>query len=205
MNDVTEHLPRSVPIVEGRATSPARSPSAAGIAEIARGSTLNLAGAAIFAASTLGLTVLVTRGFSPSVAGAFFTATSLFLILEATTGLGAQNGVVYFIARLRATGGEGSIPALLRRAIVPVIVASSAGAALLLAFANPLADALVGGHELGNVSPAAVADALRVLAAALPFAALLDTLLGVTRGYRDMWPTVALDRVGRSCPAIAGW
>jgi O-antigen/teichoic acid export membrane protein len=75
---------------------------------------------------------------------------------------------------------------------------------LLLAFANPLAEALVGGRELGGVSAAAVADALRVLAVALPFAALLDTWLGATRGYQDMWPTVAIDRVGRSCLQLLG-
>jgi O-antigen/teichoic acid export membrane protein len=175
-----------------------------GLAEIARGSVLNLAGAAISAACMLGLTVIVTRDFSRSVAGAFFTATSLFVILEATAGLGAQSGLVYFIARLRSTGAESGIPALLRAAIIPVIASSIGAALLLLTLAHPVARALLAGRELGGATSSAVADALRALAAALPFAALLDTLLGASRGYRDMRPTVATDRVGRSLLQLLG-
>jgi O-antigen/teichoic acid export membrane protein len=43
-----------------------------------------------------------------------------------------------------------------------------------------------------------------VLAAGLPFAALADTFLGATRGYRDMRPTVVTDRIGRSCLQLLG-
>jgi O-antigen/teichoic acid export membrane protein len=176
-----------------------RPPSdAAGIAEIARGSTLNLAGAAVAAAATLGVTVLVARAFTRPVAGAFFTATSLFLIVEMGASLGAYTGLVYFIPRLRATGDDGRIRTMLRRAVVPVTLTSIAAAALLLIFAEPLARAMLAGHQASGASPANVANAVRALAAALPFAALLDTLLGATRGYRDMRPTVALDRVCRS-------
>ena len=49
-----------------------------------------------------------------------------------------------------------------------------------------------------------VADALRALALALPFAALSDTLLGATRGYRVMRPTVVVDRIGRSSAQLIG-
>ena len=107
------------------------------LAEVARGSTLNLVGAAVSAATTLALTVLVTRLFSRPVAGAFFSATSLFLIIESVASLGAYSGVVYFIARLRLLGEEGRINAILRAAIIPVVVASLTGAALLLLFAEP--------------------------------------------------------------------
>ena len=169
-----------------------------GIAEIARGSTLNLFGAAISAAATLGVTVLVARAFTRPVAGAFFTATSLFLIVEMVASLGAYTGLVYFIPRLRASGDDDRIPAMLRKAVVPVTITSIVAGALLLVFAEPLARAMLAGHEPNGASPANVADAVRALAAALPFAALLDTWLGATRGYRDMRPTVALDRVCRS-------
>lgn len=193
----TADPPRGGPSEQGSPQSrPPR--DAAGIAEIARGSTLNLVGAAVSAAATLGVTVLVARAFSRPVAGAFFTATSLFLIVEMAASLGAYTGLVYFIPRLRATGDDGRIRAMLRRAIVPVTLASVAAAVLLLIFAEPLARAMLAGHEPNGASPANVADAVRALAAALPFAALLDTLLGATRGYRDMRPTVALDRVCRS-------
>src|SRR5213079_685645 len=45
-----------------------------------------------------------------AVAGAFVTATSLFLIVEAIAGLGAGNGAVYFIARLRPTSNKSPSP-----------------------------------------------------------------------------------------------
>jgi len=170
-----------------------------GLAEVARGGTLNLAGAAISAVATLGVTVVVTREFSRAVAGAFFTATSLFLIIEAVASLGAYTGAVYFIARLRSLGEDSRIPAILRAAVIPVIVASLLAAALMLLVAGPLAQVLLGGH-LGHpgAGPGAVANALRALALALPFATLLDTFLGASRGYRDMRPTVLVDRIGRS-------
>jgi O-antigen/teichoic acid export membrane protein len=174
------------------------------IPEVARGSILNLAGAAISAAAMLGVTVLVTREFSRQVAGAFFTATSLFLIVEAAAGLGAYAGLVYFVARLQSTGGERRIGETLRRAIVPVIVSSIAGALLLLAFARPLAHAMLTGRQVGGASPSDVTVAVRALAAALPFAALLDTLLGATRGYRDMRPTAAVYGVGLPALQLLG-
>jgi O-antigen/teichoic acid export membrane protein len=178
---------------------------ATGLGEIARGSTLNLGGAAVVAATTLGVTVLVTRHFSAPVAGAFFTATSLFLLFEVIAGLGAYAGVIYFIPRLRSLGAESRIPIILRAAIVPVAVCSVVAAGVLLLAAGPLARGLLGGHVYHDAArPAAVADALRALAVTLPFAALLDTVLGATRGYRDMRPTVAVDRVGRSCLQLLG-
>lgn len=180
-------------------------PSRSELGEVARGGVLNLAGAGIAAFATLGVTVVVTRHFSPAVAGVFFTATSLFLILESLSGLSAYNGAVYFIARLRSLGEDKLIGPLLRAAVIPVAVASVLVAGIVLVAAEPLARFLLGGHiEHHGASPAAVGAALRVLAAALPFAALTDTLLGASRGYRDMRPTVAVDRIGRNALQFVG-
>jgi len=172
---------------------------------VARGGTLNLAGAAIASLAILGVTVLVTRGFSKVVAGAFFTATSAFIIVEALAGLGANVGLVYFIARLRSLREERRIPAILRAAVIPVVAGSLAATAAMLLLAEPLARVLLSGH-LGHdgASPAAVAVSLRALALALPFAALIDLFLGASRGYGDMRPTVLVDRVGRSGAQLLG-
>jgi len=194
-------------VTPAQRTSPAarlRPASRAGLAEVARGGVLNLAGAAVSAVATLGITILVTRHFHREIAGAFFAATSLFLIAEAVAGLGAFNGVVYFIARLRSLHAESRIPVILRAAAIPVAVCSVAAAVALVIFALPLARGLLGSQLSHGTNPAEVARALRVLAAALPFAALADTFLGASRGYRDMRPTVAIDRVGRSCLQAAG-
>src|SRR5262249_42173642 len=186
--------------------SPAGQGGPAQLAEVARGGTLNLIGAGGSAATTLGVTVFVTRAFRQPVAGAFFTATSAFLIVEAVASLGANVGLVYFIARLRSLGEERRIPAILRAAVIPVIVASILLTALMLGVAEPLAKVLLSGHlgKSGAVSAPAVAQSLRALALTLPFAALLDTYLGVGRGYRDMRPTVVVDKIGRSVVQLAG-
>jgi O-antigen/teichoic acid export membrane protein len=175
------------------------------LAEIARGSSLNLVGAAISTITTIAVTLLVTHQFSPPVAGAFFSATSLFLIVESVASLGAYTGAVYFIARLRLLGEEGRIKTIVRAAIIPVTVASVTGAVALLVFASPLARVLLGGH-LGHSTATAssVATALRALAVTLPFAALMDTVLGATRGYRDMRPSVVVNQISRSLVQTAG-
>jgi O-antigen/teichoic acid export membrane protein len=172
------------------------------LAEVARGGMLNLAGSAVAAVSTVAVTVLVTRQFSKYVAGSFFTAISAFLIVQMLASLGAQTGLVYFIARFRSLGEEDRIPAVLRAALVPVVVASAALVITVLLLAGPMAHVLVSykgsssGGSAGGVD--AIEVALRGLALLVPFAALENTLLGATRGYREMQPTVMIDRVGVS-------
>jgi O-antigen/teichoic acid export membrane protein len=174
------------------------------LAEVARGGLLNLAGAGVAGLSTIALTLIVTRSFSAAAAGAFFTAMSLFLIIEAVATLGAATGTVYFIARLRSLGQQHRIPEIMRTALRPVAVVSVAAAVALALLAEPLARLLVHG-QLGHAGarPAEVATALRALAVALPFAAMLDTLLGASRGFRAMGPTNAVDRIGRSVLQLA--
>ncbi|MDQ2810892.1 MAG: polysaccharide biosynthesis C-terminal domain-containing protein [Actinomycetota bacterium] len=169
------------------------------LAEVARGGLFNLAGAGVAGLSTVAVTLVVTRSFSQAAAGAFFTATSLFLIIQAIGSLGAATGTVYFIARLRSIGQGHRVPEVLRSAIRPVAIVSITAAVALALAASPLARILVHG-QFGHAGarPSEVASALRALAIALPFAAMLDTLLGATRGFRAMGPTNAVDRIGRS-------
>lgn len=174
------------------------------LAEVARGGVINLVGAFVAAVATVGITVLVTRKFSRPVAGAFFTASSAFLIVESVAGLGANTGLVYFIARLRSLGEERRIPKILRAAVLPVLTVSALATVVMLLLAGPLAHVLDGHLGKGGASPAAVAGALRALALALPFAASLDAFLGASRGYREMRPTVVVDRIGRSVGQVLG-
>lgn len=175
------------------------------LAGVARGGAANLAGALVAAVTTLAVTALVTRHYSKPVAGAFFTAISLFLIVEAAASLGASVGAINFIARLRRLGHDEQIPTILRASVIPVAIVSAIAAVAMFALAEPLAHLLLHGH-LGNsgATPHAVADALRALALALPFAALADTWIGITRGYQDMGPTVVIDRIGRSSAQLIG-
>ena len=175
------------------------------LAEVARGGLLNLIGAGVAGLGTIALTLIITRTFSQAAAGAFFTAMSLFLIVEAVVSLGSATGTVYFIARLRSLGQHQRIPEVMRTAVRPVAIVSVAAAVVLALLAAPVARLLVGG-QLGHAGarPAEVTAELRALAVALPFAAMLDTLLGASRGYRAMGPTAMVDRIGRPLLQLAG-
>ena len=181
-----------------------RGKTGASLAGVARGGVINLAGAIISAASSVVLTVIVTRNFSKSVVGTFFVAISLFLIVEAVTNLGAYNGTIYFIARVRALNAERRIPAIIRATVIPVVISSVIGASALIVFDDPLAKLLTAGQLTQQVRLDELASMLRVLAFALPFAALADTMLGATRGFHEMQPTVIVDRIGRSSLQLVG-
>ena len=90
--------------------------------------------------------MLVTREFTKPVAGAFFAAISLFLIVESVASLGANVGAVNFIARLRRLGHDARIPAILRAAVIPVVVVSVTATVVLMLLARPLAHLLLHGH-----------------------------------------------------------
>lgn len=172
-------------------------PKGGGLQDVRRGSTLNLASSVVSAIATTGITIGVTRGFSPVVAGSFFTATSLFSILVGVAGLGTNVGLTYFVARLRSLGEQDRIPALMRTAIIPVILASASTALLLILFASPLAHLVLRGRAVhSGVTPGTVADALRGLAVLLPFAGLINAYLGASRGYGDMRPTALIGQIG---------
>ncbi|MFC4561968.1 polysaccharide biosynthesis C-terminal domain-containing protein [Nocardiopsis mangrovi] len=172
------------------------SPPAEGadLSRVARGGALNVAGAVVGAALNTGLIVLVARAFPQDTAGLLFSLTSVFLIAAAVADLGASTGLVYFVARLRALGGAGRIPHLLRQVFGPVAVVSVAVAAALFACADDVAR-LVGAE--GAVSY------VRLLAVFLPFAVVTDAALAATRGLRDMGATVLVGRVGRPLAQVA--
>lgn len=163
----------------------------ANLGALARGGALNLVGAAVGAALNIGLVVLVTRGFSKAEAGIFFAATSVFLLGAMISKLGTETGLIYFITRFRMLGQAARIRRLFRVAFTPVVAVSTLMGAALYGFAPWLAGVAVAGP------PGHFTGYLRSLAVFLPLAALLDTLLAATRGFRRQRPTVLLDGIGR--------
>jgi O-antigen/teichoic acid export membrane protein len=154
-----------------------------------------MAGSALAGGTGVVVTWVVARALGTSDAGAFFAATAVFVLVGGLAKLGTQTGLVYWPARLRATGRTDLLGACLRTGLVPVVVFS-----VLLAAALWLAAPLLAQHpapESGEVA-ARYTDVLRVLALFLPLLALTDALLTATRGYRAMRPTVIYDRVLRS-------
>ena len=57
------------------------------------------------------LVVIVTHGFSPTVAGTLFAATAAFLILESVALLGTDTGLVRWLPAQLASGRAADLPA----------------------------------------------------------------------------------------------
>jgi O-antigen/teichoic acid export membrane protein len=162
-----------------------------GLRYLASGALLNLFGAGVSAVASLLLVVVITRNFPKSEAGVVFSATSLFLVALAVAKLGTSTGLVYFISRFRALGTPHRIAGVVRSAFVPVLVVSCLAGGAAFAFAPHVADVLVSGEQ------GSLLGIVRILAIFLPLAALFDTCAAATRGFREMRPTVYVDRLGR--------
>ncbi len=175
-----------------RPPEPARpAPRKSELGAVARGGVLNLVGAGTSSVANLVLVVLVTRGFDKSVAGVFFTATSVFLLGARIAELGTTTGLVYFISRFRSLGTAHRIRGSLRIALLPVLVTSILAAVVAIFLAPDLAGWLVHGE------PGDFATFLRILVVFLPLGAASDTLLSATQGLGTMRPMVAVEKVAR--------
>lgn len=160
------------------------------LAATARGGAANLVGAVSSAAANLGLVLVVARAYSPRDAGVFFTVTSLFLVFETVGRLGADTGLVYFIARWRVLGDNERIRLGIRAALGVVATVCVLVAAAMIAGA-PWLDHFVGDPTGGSIA------LIRVLAVILPIAAVYDLTLAATRGLLWMKPTVLIEKIAR--------
>lgn len=168
------------------------------LARLARGGALNLVGALCAGLMGFVLIVAVVRTYDEALAGAFFAATSLFIILNAFAGLGTDSGLLRWLPQFLALGERDNARRTLPIALVPVLAVAVA-AGLLMAVAAPWLGGLIGGGGAGEATAM-----LRVLAAFLPFAAAQDALLAATRGHGSMRPTVLVDKIFRQVAQVAG-
>jgi O-antigen/teichoic acid export membrane protein len=137
---------------------------------------VNLVGGAAGSLLGLALAAVVGRSLGTDGAGTYFLVVAVFLIVSSITELGADTGLVRYIAALRATDRVREAPGLLRVALGPVLVAGlvvvAASAGIAVAWPE-----LVDGLPLPFV----------VLAAALAAtSSLVAVLLSATRGYGDV-------------------
>ena len=161
------------------------------IDRLARDGLLALVGAGVSAVLNLVLVLVVIHAAGKVTAGVVFAATSLFLIAETAARLGCPTGLMYFLVRARTLDKVGTLRAILRAGLVPVVIGSVLLSLLLLAVGSPLADWMAPGH-----SDAAL-PAIRLLALLIPIAAVSDSLLYATRAFGSMKPLVLVERVGR--------
>ncbi|MGI8879712.1 MAG: lipopolysaccharide biosynthesis protein [Jatrophihabitans sp.] len=167
-------------------------------ASVARGGMVNMLGAAVSAVVNLALVVVVAHGVDQNRAGEFFALTSVFLVAETLCRLGADTGLIYFVARWRALGQQRLIRAGLRVALVPAVSLAVFVAGAVILFAPWIVDTVVkGSGSHGSVVM------LRTLAIFLPAAVLYDLVIGATRGFDRMRPTVVVDKVGRPILQLA--
>ena len=165
------------------------------ITAAAKGGSLNLVGSAVGAAMSMLMLVVVTRGFGAQAAGAFFESIALFMIVVICSTLGADTGMVRFTARALALDGRTGLSRLMIVALVPVVAVATLVAIIGLSSATTLGRVLGGSGEGQTVT-----QMVRVLALFVPIGAVGLVVLGATRGYGTMVPTVTADRIVR--PAV---
>lgn len=163
---------------------------------LARSGSLNLVGGVATAVLTLVLTLVVTRGMGVGASGAFLATIALFQVAAGAATLGVDTGLVRAVSGRTAAGGH-RLGRLLVVALVPVGVAGVGLAALGRAHA-PRLGALLGGTAFAGE----VAAYVGVLAPFVPMAAILGAILGASRGYGTMRPTVVLERVARPAAQV---
>jgi O-antigen/teichoic acid export membrane protein len=174
--------------------APAPSESVPELRRLARGGTLNLVGFVLSGLFAFVLAIVVTRLVGARGAGTFFAAVAVFTILSNITELGADTGIVRYVARLREQGRGSELPSLMRIALVPAAVLATVAGAATVIWAVPLADVF------SRSDPAEVASYLRVFGWCIPLATISTIALAGTRGFGSMRAFVAIDSV--SVPAL---
>jgi O-antigen/teichoic acid export membrane protein len=136
----------------------------------------------------------VIAGGLPKVeAGAFFAATSLFVIVMTAARIGTDVSVVHFLARARARSEPQALGGYVRTAVIPVLGVGGV-AALCLAVAAPALLDLIADDKIAR------GDLLVLtLALVVPIAAAYEALIAATRGLGATRPTVVVERVLRPC------
>jgi O-antigen/teichoic acid export membrane protein len=161
---------------------------------LVRGGSLNLVGFVTSGVLGFLLAIVVTRGLGKAGAGVFFAAVATFTIVSNVAELGADTGVVRFVARLREVGTPGDVRRTALIALVPVALVSTVAAVLVFAEAPALARVFARDHTRE------VARVLRLVAPFLPFATTSTVALAGTRGYGTMGPFAAIE--GFAKPAV---
>ncbi|MEU0597711.1 oligosaccharide flippase family protein [Streptomyces sp. NPDC006393] len=178
----------ALPLTGGHA---ARGDVTADVAATARGGWWGFLGALAGAVFAYAFVALVTRALGAHGAGAVFTGVAVFTILSNVCKLGADTGLVRFVSRDVATGGGRQARGLLRTALVPGAVTSTAAAALLLL--SPSVDTSL----LPSLAPHDAVTLVRLYAVFLPVATISFILLAASQGYGTVRPFIEVEQIGK--------
>jgi O-antigen/teichoic acid export membrane protein/GNAT superfamily N-acetyltransferase len=163
-------------------------------ATILAGTAQNVVGLGVFVLSTFAANVLISRAFGGGPAGAealgvVTLATQLAFIGAAATRFGMDMAAVRRIAIEVGQERHGRVLGIGLRALGVAAAVSVAAAALLFAFAGPLARAFT--------DEAGARAALQAAALALPFVAITFVALGGSRGMKIMRHTLYVQWIGQ--------
>ena len=162
------------------------------VERLAKQGTASVVGAACGAVFGVALVVIVTNGFTLTIAGTLFAATSVFLILQSVALLGTDTGLVRWLPAQLASERGADVRRTLVVATVPVAGFSLVVGTFLYLAAPGLSPRLVGAEAAPTMT-----IMLHTLALILPVAAVYEMLLAATRGAGSMRPTVVVDNIGR--------
>lgn len=178
----------------GQPSSPdvARAQRRADMSGVARAGFIKLAGSIIAGVFGFAFVVVITRGLGPHRTGAFYEAVALFLIASSISKLGADVGLIRMIPSYWAAGRTGDLRNLVSVGLWPVLVVSSALAALLFALAPQLAELITHGRHADEVVPY-----IRTLAPFVVLNAASTVVTSGTRGFHTMIPLVVVNNIGR--------
>jgi O-antigen/teichoic acid export membrane protein len=154
---------------------------------VARGSGLNLAGAAFNQALRFVITLLLARVIGRADVGRYFQAFAFLALLGLLALSGFRGALTRFIAVHRADGDGGALRGTLRLGLtLPTAGAAVLGVALFGA-----------SHWLGHraLDDPGMVFPLRMVSIALPATAFTDAALAATQGYRTMTPFAAINLV----------
>ena len=158
----------------------------------ARGAAATLVGTVVGAVANFAMLAVVGQVYGATAFGVFSGVTAVFLVLSMVARLGADQGGVWAVARLAARGGGRALGPVLRVALAPVVSFSLALSIGVFLASSPLASLL--GDDGRHPEYTAL---LKIIAFAIPVAAVGEVLLGVTRGLGSMRPTIVASQLGR--------
>jgi len=163
------------------------------VGRLGRNNRLSLIGSLVSAALGFVVVFVLTNGLGTEGAGIVFVAAGVFNIAMQSAVLGTDAGLVRFIAQARKSGNESSISALLKTALIPVVVFGIVLGVVVAVLAEPIGGLFTGEGELD----ADVPTAIRVVAIVFPIGAVAMALLAATRGFGQLRTTAIADQIAR--------
>ena len=157
---------------------------------LARGGALNFVGFIVSGVLAFMLAIVVTRLVGASGAGVFFAAVAVFTIVSNVSELGADTGVVRFVARLQEQGRRADLRPIVWVALVPAGTLAALVGLATVVWAGQIAGAL------SRSNPDDVAAYLRIFGWFIPVATIATVALAATRGFGTMRPFVAIQSIG---------